>query len=226
MPQGIPNPLGVDIPVPVSQLLHVLDWVGVFLCAVSGALLAAKRHMDWFGAVVLAIVASTGGGTIRDVLLATQPAWVKNPTPILIALAGAAVALTLGRRISTDGKWFAVIDASALGAFTVLGVQKAMVFQVAGLPAVVMGVLTGIAGGMLRDILSGQVPFVLRREIYATAALVGATLFLVLSQYTSDSDLPALVAALTIFGIRCAVIRWRWSFPALGSRPAPPMDAA
>ena len=160
-----------------EDLLSTLDLVGVAVFAVSGALAAARKQMDVFGALVLATVTAVGGGTLRDVLLGAPVFWLEQPSYLWVCAAGATAAV-VARRLANFARWpLLVADALGLALFCVLGAQKAAAAGISHTGVVVLGMLTAVAGGMVRDLLCGEVPLVLRREIYATAAFAGAAVF-------------------------------------------------
>ena len=185
------------------------------VCAVSGALEARNKQMDVFGAIVVALVTALGGGTIRDLLLQHGPIfWVSDPGPLIAAICTAIAAFTIA---SSPGRSFRkallVADAGGLALFTVVGVEKAVGFGAHPVVALMMGVITGVAGGILRDILCNEIPLVLRRDVYATASIAGAGLYLALRSASLPPNAVSLVSILTVFSIRVAVLRWKLALP-------------
>jgi uncharacterized membrane protein YeiH len=194
-------------------LLYLLDLAGVAVFAVSGALAAGRKQMDVFGVVVLALVTAVGGGTLRDLLLDRTVFWIADPSSVIVAaVAALATMVTLGRA----QRWprtLLMADAIGLAMFAVLGAQAALSEGVSGTVAAVMGMLSGVAGGMIRDLLAGEVPLVLRREVYATAALAGAAL-LVLLRAAGLTGWPPVIAGIVLaFAIRAAALLWKLSLP-------------
>lgn len=161
--------------------LYVMDLVGVFAFAVSGALKAGARGMDLFGVLVIAAVTAIGGGTLRDVLLDDPVYWLTDATYLYIIIVAAVSTLVYGRLRRPPGGTLLVADAFGLAVFAVLGVRAGLEAGVSPLVAVLMGAITGVVGGAVRDVLCGETPMILRREIYATAAIAGATTYAVLS---------------------------------------------
>ncbi|MGD8429700.1 MAG: trimeric intracellular cation channel family protein [Ectothiorhodospiraceae bacterium] len=193
--------------------IHALDLFGVAVFAISGALAAGQKRLDLFGVVVLAVVTAVGGGSIRDLLLGATPVfWVQGPEYVIIAgVCGlGTVAYAAIARLPSGA--LPVADAVGLGAFTVLGTQKTLAMGFPPLIAVVMGVLTGVAGGMIRDLLSGEIPLILRREIYATAALSGAVVIVLLAPVTG-LPVSAWVGLAATLALRLAAIRWSLALP-------------
>lgn len=160
---------------------YLLDLLGVAVFAVSGALAAGRKSLDLLGVVVVAVVTAIGGGTLRDLLLNRHPIfWIADPTYLIVISISALLTLSYVRLRPPPGNSLLIADALGLALFTIMGAQIA---EAAGLPAIIivlMGTITGVAGGVIRDVLCAEVPLILRRDIYATAAIVGASLYLLL----------------------------------------------
>jgi uncharacterized membrane protein YeiH len=141
------------------MMIYLLDLFGVAVFAVTGALAAGKKKMDLFGVVVLALATALGGGTLRDVILGAYPVfWISNPTYIFVGTAVAVLIFTMARFVRPPAKALMFADAFGLAIFTVIGTEKAISLGVPGSIAVISGVMTGVAGGIIRDILSGEIP--------------------------------------------------------------------
>ncbi|HUO76285.1 MAG TPA: trimeric intracellular cation channel family protein [Thermodesulfovibrionales bacterium] len=196
-------------------MLHFLDLFGVAVFAVTGALAAGKKKMDLFGVVVLAVATALGGGTLRDVILGAYPVfWISNPTYIFVGTAAAVSIFIMARFMRPPSKALTFADAFGLAIFTVIGTEKAMSLGVPGSVAAIMGVMTGVAGGIIRDMLSGEIPLILKAEIYATASLCGAITFALLTRhFPAMLQMPALVAITVILVLRLAAIHWNLSLP-------------
>ncbi len=195
-------------------MLAFLDYLGTIVFALSGALAAGKQRLDVFGMVVVAFVTAVGGGTIRDVVLGLQPVfWVTQPEYVTLIVVSALVAFATIRRFARPARWLLILDALGLAVFTVLGCQRAMLVT-QSLPIVVMmGIMSGTAGGLIRDVLCNKVPVVLQREIYATAALLGGVTFVLLTWAGVAQDIVSLVAAGVVLVVRLAALRYRLSLP-------------
>lgn len=197
------------------ELLYWLDLFGIIVFAFSGALMAGRYKLDPFGVVVLASVTAVGGGTIRDVILQAPVFWVEKPYYLYVVLATALLTIILIREPKLIPKRFLLIaDAFGLALFAVLGTQKSLDLGAAIPVAIVLGTITGVAGGMIRDVLCNVIPMILRQEIYALAAILGGGLF-VLLDYLNWSENNALMAAVSATLIlRLAAIYWHVSLPA------------
>ena len=193
-------------------LLLVLDLVGVFVFAISGAMLAVEKRLDVFGALVLAGAAALGGGLIRDVLLgATPPAALRDSRYLVVPVAAALLVVVAHPQVSRLAAMVRVFDAAGLGLFTVAGTTKALAYGLGPVPAALLGVTTGIGGGILRDLLAGELPVVLRTEIYALAALLGAGVVVAADRLDGAGPATAGAAAVLVMAVRLLSLRYGWS---------------
>ncbi|MGC2332776.1 MAG: trimeric intracellular cation channel family protein [Candidatus Acidiferrales bacterium] len=197
----------------MTQLL-ILNLIGTFVFGVSGGILAVRKQMDLFGVLVLSVVAALGGGMLRDVLLGhTPPATLNDWRYIAVAASAGLLVFADHGRV---GRWQSLIvtfDAAGLGLFTVTGTVAALDAGLSSVASAVLGMLTGIGGGVLRDLLAGEVPFVLRKEIYALASLLGALIIIAVSRAHIAGTTTNMVAALATFVFRMVSV-WRgWNIP-------------
>lgn len=200
--------LSLDAPLALNSIEPVwrgLDLAGLSLFAVSGALLAAREKLDIIAACFFAIVAAIGGGTMRDLLIGVPVFWMKDPVPLVICLAvGVAVWLAPLRVWPVRAlDWF---DAVGLSAYAVYGAGKALGAGIAPVPAAAMGIVTACMGGVIRDVVAGQPSILLRNELYVTAALLAAGLFVTLDYLGVASPWASLIGALSGFALRGAAI--------------------
>ncbi|MFN3349232.1 trimeric intracellular cation channel family protein [Pseudorhodoplanes sp.] len=204
----------------LATLITILDLAGVAVFAVTGALVASRKQMDIVGFALLATVTGIGGGTFRDLVLGVAPVfWVQQPVYVGLCIGVAAVVFFTAHIPESRYRLLLWLDAIGLSVFCVVGADKALEAGASPFIAVVMGVITATFGGVVRDVLGGEIPVILRREIYATAALAGAATFVV----TLRLDLPGASEALIGFAV-CLAIRslalWRgWSLPVYLARP-------
>jgi uncharacterized membrane protein YeiH len=203
-----------------SAFVTLLDFIGTFAFAISGGLVAVRHRLDLFGVLVLSFAAATAGGLVRDVLLGATP-----PTSIVdwryLAVSILAGLLTFYRheqveRMRNPVQWF---DAVGLALFAVLGAGKALAAGLGPVGAVMLGVLTGIGGGITRDVLVAEVPHVLRRELYAVAALAGATVVVAGDAFGLPAAPVAVAGAVLCFSVRWLAIRRGWRLPVSGDDP-------
>jgi uncharacterized membrane protein YeiH len=199
----------------MNELLYWLDLFGIIVFALSGALMAGRYKLDPFGVVVLASVTAIGGGTIRDMILNTPVFWIANPIYLYVILITAVLTIIIIRRPKLIPKRFLLIaDAFGLALFAVLGTEKALSLGVPIPVAIVMGTITGVAGGMIRDVLCNVIPMILRQEIYATAAILGGSLFALFQFLGLPENIALISAILGALLLRLAAIYWRVSLPA------------
>jgi len=196
----------------IPSAFVLLDYFGIAVFAISGALVAAERRTDLVTFIFFAVVTGVGGGTLRDLLIGAPVFWVNRNATLLICMAAAFAAWTVpSRRIARAILWF---DAAGMGAYSAYGAAKALGYGVAPVPAFLMGVLTACAGGIIRDVLAGQPSILLRHEIYITAAALAAGLFVALVLVGLAMFPAAVIAALAGFALRGAAITRGWSLPA------------
>ena len=201
-------------PLPLlPDALVLLDYVGIGVFAVSGALLAAEKKQTLVTFIFFAVVTGVGGGTLRDLLIGAPMFWVHTNATLLICIA-AALAVWLFSRVTFAGKALLWFDAIGLAAYATYGAAKALNFGVAPVPAFAMGVMTACAGGIIRDVLAGEPSILMRPELYVTAAALASGLFVVLTLFGAPAALAALVAGLAGFSLRGAAIARGLSLPA------------
>ena len=197
------------------ELLYWLDLFGVIVFAFSGALMAGRYQLDPFGVVVLSAVTAIGGGTIRDVILQTPVFWVENPVYLYVILATALLTIIFIRCPKRIPKRLLLVsDAFGLALFAVLGTEKALSLGAAVPVAIVMGTMSAVAGGMIRDVLCNVIPMILRKEIYATAAILGGTLYTLLLYVDLPQHIAIIGSILGALSLRLAAIYWRVTLPA------------
>ena len=190
--------------------------LGTAVFALSGALAAGRHRMDPFGVIVLASVTAVGGGSIRDALIGATPVfWIRDPNYIIVILATVLVCLLLVRRPRKVPEYILpVADAFGLALFTVISAEKALNMGLSGMIAVVMGLITGVGGGIIRDLLCRQVPMVLRTEVYATASIIGGIGYTVSLAYGMGEKMALFLAMASALLIRLSAIKWHLSLPA------------
>jgi uncharacterized membrane protein YeiH len=200
-----------------------LDWLGIIAFAVTGALVASRKQMDVVGFVVLGTVTGIGGGTLRDVLLGLPVFWVREPA-YLIACALASVLVFFAAHIPQSRyRYLLWLDAVGLALFAVSGAEKAAQAGADPIVAVTMGVMTATFGGIVRDLLGGESPVILSREIYASAALAGAAILVVLTAAGAPREWAVGSGFASGLLIRAAALRYGWSLPRYRQRSSSSM---
>jgi len=200
----------------MTRVLYVLDLMGVAVFAISGVLAAAQAGMDWLGALVLASVTAIGGGTMRDVLLNRHPIfWVRDARYPWVIFATAVATIVYVHHLPSPGMALLVADALGLALFAITGAQVAETVRHSPLITVMVGTMTGAGGGVIRDLLSGQVPLLLRGGFYASAAIAGIALYLLVQALGLPRRHAFFLGLVAVFGLRMAAITWDWHLPAL-----------
>lgn len=190
-----------------------LDLMGTIVFAMTGLLAASRHDLDLFGAIVLAMVTAVGGGTLRDVILNVPVFWLVH-TEYIYVVALTTVLVALYRRTHViPVKMLLILDAIGLAVFAIIGAQKALQLGYADVIAVMMGVMTAVVGGMIRDVLVGEVPLILRKEIYATAAFLGASVYVVANGWANNMDLVLILSMATTLLVRLGGVFWGWRLP-------------
>jgi uncharacterized membrane protein YeiH len=196
------------------RLFTVLDLAGTFAFAISGAVAARDRGLDWFGVTVIAFAVACGGGVIRDLCIgAVPPAGLTDWRYLAVAMAAAWMTIAASALVVRLTHPVILFDSLGLGLFAVTGAQKAMIFGHNAEVAVLLGVVTAVGGGVARDVLLNRVPVILRREIYASAALVGAVIEVAGERLGWVSNWRTWVALMACFALRYLSLRYKWNLP-------------
>ena len=194
------------------ELLTALDLASTFIFALVGARIAADKGLDYGGIAFIAAVASVSGGTIRNVFLGLKPVWISDPY-ITIAVVSAVIITLVFRRVTRIGKTLLVMDTFGLAIATISGAQLAITEQVGWLACVILGVITAVTGGLLRDVLCQVEPVLLHRETIGTSSLVGAIFFVGLNQFEIDQSISALIGACMVMLTRFVSIYFDLHLP-------------
>lgn len=198
------------------NIIYMLDLTGTFVFAISGMLAASGKKFDIFGASIIALVTAVGGGTIRDILIGSQPVgWLQDLNYIFVIGAGVVTSYFFKRHIIGFRKTMFLFDTIGIGLFTILGLQKTLDFGLSPVIAVMMGSVSAVFGGVLRDILSNEVPLIFRKEIYATACLAGGALYVGLSYTNLITDVNMLITIVFVIVIRTLAVVRHWSMPTI-----------
>lgn len=187
--------------------LYVLDLIGVGVFAVSGAIAAGRKSLDILGVLVIAVVTAIGGGTLRDLLLDRHPIfWIADTTYLTVIAISAGMAVVYIRLHRPPGKSLLIADAFGLAVFTIIGAQAAEAVDLPPMLVVLMGTMTGVVGGILRDVLCAEVPLILRRDIYATAAIVGALCYYFVQEAELGQEIAVYVGMAVVLLLRLLAI--------------------
>jgi uncharacterized membrane protein YeiH len=196
------------------MILQILDLAGVAVFAVSGVLAARSRGLDLLGIVVIAAITAIGGGTLRDILLNRHPIfWIADARYLIVIIASALLTVGYVWLRPPPEKALLVADALGLALFSLSGAEVAETAGCTAMIVVVMGTMTGVAGGILRDVITAQVPLILRRDIYATAAIAGVVLYLLLQAFGLPRSRAFGTGMVVIVALRLLAIRWGLRLP-------------
>ncbi|KYG74547.1 putative membrane protein YeiH [Roseivirga ehrenbergii] len=199
-----------------QELVYFIDLGGTLVFAISGWLAASKKQMDPFGASVIAFITAVGGGTLRDLLIGSQPVgWMVDQNYLLMIAGGIGLGFLFKRYLEKLRKTMFLFDSIGIGLFTILGIEKTLSFGLTPVIAVMMGTVSAVFGGVLRDTLANEVPLIFRQEIYATACLTGGILFLVLGQFNVNVDVRIILTVIYIIALRIVSVKYKWSFPTI-----------
>ncbi|MDT0689036.1 trimeric intracellular cation channel family protein [Salegentibacter sp. F188] len=196
------------------SLFNILDILGTMAFAISGALAAMDRKLDLFGIFIIAFVTAIGGGTIRDALMGNTPvAWMENAAYIYLIGAVTIFAIIFRKKINYLKTSLFLFDTIGLGVFTITGVETGVANNLDPIVSIAIGAMTGTFGGVVRDILCNEIPVIFRKEIYATASIVGGLAFVVLHRLNVNIDVIYVVTSLTVIIIRLIVVKYKISLP-------------
>lgn len=204
--------------VEIGRVLFSLELVGVLAFAITGALRAVERDMDIFGILVLAVITALGGGIIRDLLVGRFPVSLSTPVYFYAAVIGGLLVMPTLGTLRKYVYWIRIFDGLGLAIFSVLGAQVGLIYKLNFLSVLLLGLLTGIGGGIVRDVLANDIPLVLRQEVYALASLIGIALLGLLVRAGVSMPIAAISGAVVIFAIRLAAIRWKLNLPRIQHR--------
>ena len=197
------------------SVYFILEMLGTLAFAISGIRLASAKRFDWFGAYVVGFTTAIGGGTLRGVMLSMTPFWMLDSIYLVVTAVALGIVIVLGRYLIRLNNTFFIFDAIGLGLFTVVGIEKTLA---AGFPlwvAVIMGTLTGAAGGVLRDILINEEPLIFRKEIYALACVFGGVVFWACEQVGISGAVLQITTAAAVIALRIVAVHYGLKLPTL-----------
>jgi|SRR5450432_542100 uncharacterized membrane protein YeiH len=196
------------------SFVDFIDVLGTYSFAVSGAFAAIEKKLDLFGILILAFITSIGGGTIRDLLIGNTPVtWLQHPSIAWVIAAGAASTLLFGRRLKQIQSLLTAFDAIGLGLFTIIGIQKGILYHLSPGVCIALGTITGCFGGVIRDVVLNKVPLIFQKEIYASASILGGITYFLLVKISVPEIIAAAISILLIFATRMLSIRYKWHLP-------------
>lgn len=205
--------MGEALRIPASFV--IIEFIGTFAFAISGIRLASAKKFDWFGAYIVGMVTAIGGGTIRDVMLGLPPFWMTNSIYIICCAMALFYVIIFGKRIIRQNSTWFIFDAIGLALFNIIGIEKTLNMGYPFWMAIIMGSITGAAGGVIRDVFINEVPLIFRKDIYAMACVVGGIVYVICHKFGLSAEINALLSGVTVVVIRILAVRFHWQLPVL-----------
>lgn len=197
------------------QFITIIDFIGTFAFAISGIRLASAKKFDWFGAYVVGVVTAVGGGTLRDMMLDVTPFWMQNGFYLVVSAFALLFVILFSKYLVHLNNTIFIFDAIGLGLFTVVGIEKSLDFEFPMWVAIIMGTLTGAAGGILRDTLINEVPLVFRSDLYAIACVFGGFVYWICMKLGCPEIPTQITAALSVIVLRMVAAKYHIHLPTL-----------
>ncbi len=206
--------LGLALRIPASFV--IIEFIGTMAFAVSGIRMASSKRFDWFGALIVGMATAIGGGTIRDLMIGVSPFWLTNKIYIICCMISLLWVIVFGKYlIRQHNTWF-IFDTIGLALFNVIGIEKTLQMGFPLWTSIMMGCITGAAGGVIRDILINEVPLIFRKEIYAMACIAGGVVYVTCFKFFGlPAELNALFSSITVIVIRVLSVKYHWHLPVL-----------
>ncbi len=196
------------------DLIYILDIIGTFAFAISGALVASNKKFDLFGVIIIAFATAVGGGMMRDVLINAHPInWIGDLNYIWTILAAVVFTFLFKSKIAPLSKTMFLFDTIGIGVFTLLGTQKGLAYNLHPFIAVVMGMVSSVMGGVTRDVLTNKVPLIFKKEIYASACLAGGTVYLITNHFQLPQNVQYIATVSTVIIIRILAVKFHLELP-------------
>lgn len=200
------------------DLFEILDQIGILTFAISGARLALSKKLDPFGALFIAGVTAIGGGTLRDILLNVPVFWLQDTVPLLTIILGVIITIVFRKKIVTINRTLFIFDTIGLGLFVAIGMGKALEAELDPIQAIMIGTITAVFGGIIRDILCNEIPLIFRKEMYATTCILGGIFYIAMGYLTPPSWVPLVSTVLFVIILRILAIKFKLSYPLLSER--------
>lgn len=199
----------------MPTFVQVIEFIGTFAFAISGIRLASAKHFDWFGAYVVGVATAIGGGTIRDLMLNLTPFWMTNPVYLICSALALLGVILFGKFLISQQNTFFLFDTIGLALFTVVGVEKTLALEFPLWVAIIMGTITGAAGGVIRDVFINEVPLIFRKEIYAIACVIGGLVYGLCDWLGMGMTITEILSGVSVFLARILAVKYHWALPVL-----------
>ncbi|MDT0557244.1 trimeric intracellular cation channel family protein [Ichthyenterobacterium sp. W332] len=198
------------------MFFQTIDILGTIAFTISGVLVALDKKMDPFGVVIIGFVTAVGGGTLRDVLIGETPVfWMNNMTFIYVIIATTVITILIKKYINYLRTSLFLFDTIGIGLYTVVGIEKGLLIDLHPIICIALGTMSACFGGVIRDILCNEIPVIFRKEIYATACIVGGLVFFILRKFSADQNFNFVIAGLVVIVLRLLVVKFKISLPSL-----------
>lgn len=205
--------MGATLRIPASFV--VIEFIGTMAFAISGIRLASAKNFDWFGAYIVGMATAIGGGTLRDVMLGVPPFWMTNSIYVICCGLALLWVIFFGKRIIRQQNTWFIFDTIGLALFNIIGIEKTINMHYPLWMAIIMGSITGAAGGVIRDILINEIPLIFRKDIYAVACIAGGIVYIISYKIDMPVEISAVLSALTVIIIRILAVKYHWQLPIL-----------
>lgn len=205
--------MGATLRIPASFV--VIEFIGTMAFAISGIRLASAKKFDWFGAYIVGMATAIGGGTLRDVMLGIPPFWMTNSIYVICCGLALLWVILFGKRIIRQQSTWFIFDTIGLALFNIIGIEKTINMHYPLWMAVIMGSVTGAAGGVIRDILINEIPLIFRKDIYAVACILGGIIYIIAYKIDMPAEISAILSAFTVIIIRILAVKYHWQLPIL-----------
>lgn len=205
--------MGATLRIPASFV--VIEFIGTMAFAISGIRLASAKKFDWFGAYIVGMATAIGGGTLRDVMLGIPPFWMTNSIYVICCGLALLWVILFGKRIIRQQSTWFIFDTIGLALFNIIGIEKTINMHYPLWMAVIMGSVTGAAGGVIRDILINEIPLIFRKDIYAVACILGGIIYIIAYKIDMPAEINAILSAFTVIIIRILAVKYHWQLPIL-----------
>lgn len=205
--------MGEALRIPASFV--IIEFIGTFAFAISGIRLASAKQFDWFGAYIVGMVTAIGGGTIRDVMLGLPPFWMTNSIYVICCALALLYVICFGKHIIRQNSTWFIFDAIGLALFNIIGIEKTLNMGYPFWMAIIMGTITGAAGGVIRDVFINEAPLIFRKDIYAMACVVGGVVYVIGHKLGLTAEINALLSGIVVVLTRIVAVKHHWHLPVL-----------
>lgn len=203
----------------IPSFVEILDFIGTFAFAISGIRLASAKKFDWFGAYVVGFATAIGGGTLRDLLLDVTPAWMTDPMYLICTAMAMVFVILFRQQLIHLNNTFFIFDSIGLALFTVVGATKSLDLRYSFWVAIIMGSMTGAAGGVIRDVFINEIPLIFRKEIYAMACVIGGVVLWLCHIIGLENYLSQIACGASVFIVRIIAVKYKVTLPILKGEP-------